>query len=92
MTPDRFRLLAVAESVSWLVMLAAVVAKHGFGVAGATTVIGPVHGLVFLAYLCGVVFLREELDWSAARTLAAIGAAIVPLGAYVIVERRLIPR
>lgn len=88
MTVRRFRLVALAEAVSWLVMIAAVVAKRLLGVEGATTVIGPVHGIVFLGYLASVVFLREELAWTARRTLVAIAAAVVPLGAYLVVERR----
>jgi integral membrane protein len=88
MTVTRFRLVAVAEAVTWLVMIGAVVAKRIVGVDGATAVIGPVHGLVFLAYLASVGFLREELGWSGRRTLAAIGAAVVPLGTYLLVERR----
>lgn len=90
MTVPRFRLVAFAEAVTWLVLIAAVVAKRGFGVEGATTVIGPVHGVVFLAYLASVAFLREELNWSGRRALVAVAAAIVPLGAFLVVERRLL--
>ena len=39
MTVARFRMIAAAEAVSWLVLIVATVAKHGFGVEGATTVI-----------------------------------------------------
>jgi integral membrane protein len=91
-TVSRFRLIALAETISWLAMLAAVVAKRVFDVDDATATIGPVHGVVFLLYLTGVVFLREELDWSGRRTFGAVAAAVVPFGAYVIVERRLLPR
>jgi integral membrane protein len=87
-TLARFRLVAIAEAVSYLALLAAVVAKRGFGVDGATSVVGPVHGIVFLAYLASVAFLREELEWPTRRTLAALAAALVPLGAYLVVERR----
>lgn len=88
MTIGRFRIIALVETVSWLVMLAAVVAKRVFEVHGATAAIGPIHGVVFLVYLTGVVFLREELDWSGRRTVGAVFAAVVPLGAYLVVERR----
>jgi integral membrane protein len=89
-TIRRFRIIALAETISWLVMLAAVVAKRVFSVEAATAAIGPIHGVVFLVYLTGVVFLREELDWSGRRTVVAVLAAVVPLGAYLIVERRLL--
>jgi integral membrane protein len=88
LTVARFRLVALTEAISYLVLIAAVIAKRGFGVDGATSVIGPVHGIVFLAYLASVVFLREELDWTVRRTLVAVAAAVIPLGAYLVVERR----
>ncbi len=88
MTITRFRWLAVLETVSWLTLIVAVIAKRGFGVEGATTVLGPVHGLIFLAYLAGVVFLREELRWPASRAVIAVVAAVIPFGAYLIVDRQ----
>jgi integral membrane protein len=84
LTVSRFRLIAVAEAITWLVLIAATVAKHGFGVAGATNVIGPVHGVVVLAYLAGVGMLREELEWSSRRTLFAVVATVIPLGTMVV--------
>jgi integral membrane protein len=88
MTVTRFRAIALIEAVTWIVMIGAMVAKRGFGIAGATAVVGPVHGLVFLAYLVGVVFLREELLWSARRCFVAVLLAVVPLGTYLVVDRR----
>ena len=84
----RFRLIALAEAVSWLLLIGATVAKRAFAVEEATAVIGPVHGVIFLAYLAAVVLLRDELGWSAKRTAIAVAAAVIPLGAYLIVERR----
>ena len=92
MTEARFRLIARVESASWLAMIAASVAKRVFGVDAATAVVGPVHGLVFLAYLAAVAFLREELEWSGRRTAVAVASAVVPLGAYLIVERHWLQR
>ena len=87
----RFRLIALAEAVSWLALIAATIAKRAFDVEEATAVIGPIHGVIFLVYLAAVVFLREELGWSAKRTAIAIAAAIIPLGTYLIVERHYLP-
>jgi integral membrane protein len=88
MTVPVFRVVSIAEAVSWLVLIAATIAKRAFDVHEATAVIGPIHGVIFLAYAACVVFLREELDWSLGRTAVAIVASVIPLGAYLIVERR----
>ena len=82
MTVARFRLIAAAEGVSWLVLIVATVARHGFGVEGATAVIGPIHGVIVLAYVAGVAFLREELGWSGRQTLLALVATVIPLGTF----------
>ncbi len=87
MTVARFRLIAVAEAVTWLALIAATVARHGFGVEGATTAIGPVHGVIVLAYFAGVGLLREQLEWSSRRTLAAVVATVVPFGTLFVVRQ-----
>jgi integral membrane protein len=86
LTVARFRMIAAAEAISWLVLIVATVAKRGFGVEGATTVIGPVHGVIVLVYLAGVAFLREELDWSGRRTLLALVATVIPFGTFRVVR------
>ena len=89
MTIRQFRYLAIAEAATWIALLAAVVAKYGFGVDGATSTMGPIHGVVFLAYLFALLALRERLGFDARRTAVSVGAALLPLGTYLFVERRL---
>lgn len=88
MTVARFRIVALAESISWLALIVAMVLKRAFDVEGATELVGPIHGILFLVYVAAVAFLREELDWSLRRTVVAIVAAVVPLGAAIVVDRR----
>ncbi|MCQ0019121.1 DUF3817 domain-containing protein [Actinomadura madurae] len=48
---------------------------------------GPVHGVLFMAYV-GLVFLvREQLRWDLRRTVLALGAAVLPVAPF-FVERR----
>ena len=84
------RWAALAEATSYICLLAAVIAKHAFNQPGGVTVIGPIHGLVFLAYVALVLSEREKLNWPLSRTAFAIAAAVVPLGG-VFVERRFLP-
>mgnify|MGYP000262276726 CR=1 FL=1 len=83
-----FRVFALAETVSYLGLLAAVVAKRGFGQPAAVSAIGPIHGVLFLAYFVVVIFLREEQRWSPRETGAVLLAAVIPFGGY-LAERRL---
>lgn len=89
MTRGRFRAIALAESASWIALLAAVVLELVADVGDLTSVVGPVHGVLFLGYLASILVLRRQLRWDGQRTMAAVLASLVPLGAYLLVERRL---
>ena len=84
-----FKVVAVAEAVSYLVLLGASVAKHVFDMPGAVPVLGPIHGFIFLTYLWLALLVREELGWKLQTTLTVIVAAVIPLGGLY-VERRLL--
>ena len=53
------------------------------------TVMGPIHGFVFLAYLWLALLVREELGWRLSTTLKVVVAAVIPLGGLY-VERRVL--
>lgn len=83
-----FKVTALAEGVSYLVLLAASVAKRTLDMHEAVAVVGPVHGVIFLAYLALALHVRPRLGWNGWTTVMVVVAAVVPLGGLV-VERRL---
>lgn len=83
-----FRVVALAEAVSYLVLLAAAVAKRTLDAPGPVEALGPVHGVLFLAYVGLAFAVRPVLRWNVVTTAIVIVAAVVPFGAFV-VERRL---
>ena len=84
-----FRIIAIVEAVSYLLLLVAVLFKHVYGHPVGVTVIGPLHGLVFLAYFMGVLFVREEQGWGLVQVIEVLIAAVIPFGA-IWVERRMV--
>ena len=86
-----FRGVAIVEAVSYLVLLAASVAKHVFGNGAFVDVLGPVHGTIFLAYLALALNVRERLRWSWGTMGVVTVAAAIPLGA-IYVERHYLPQ
>lgn len=84
-----FKLIAFIEAISYLMLLVAVVFKHIYDQPAGVAIIGPLHGLVFLAYFMGVLFVREDQDWGLGRVIVVLVAAVIPFGAFW-VERRLI--
>jgi len=84
-----FKVVALAEAASYLVLLAASVAKHVLDMPGFVPVMGPIHGLIFLAYLWLALLVRAELGWNLMTTLMVVVAAVIPLGGLY-VERRVL--
>lgn len=82
----RLRLLSLAEGLTLLVlMLVAVPAKHLFGWPVATRVMGPIHGLAFLAYGWTLIAtVAGGSHWSKKEVAWLVLAALVPFGALAV--------
>ena len=80
MTPRRlFCTLALAEVVTWTLLLAGMVLKYGTDTTDLLVRVGGgLHGFVFLAYAATVVLLAVDARWSPARTVAGLASAVVP--------------
>jgi len=92
-----FRTAAVAEAISWGLLLIAMFLKYvtesePFGIAeGGVPVAGAIHGAMFVIYLLVTINVRDKFNWSGRTTLVALVAAIPPFCTYVfevIAERR----
>lgn len=84
-----FRVVAVVEAVTYLLLLGAVVVKRVLDGPDFVSFLGPVHGIAFLVYLVLVLRIRERQGWNLARTIVVILASAVPFGGFW-VERRLV--
>jgi len=86
MTP-KFRMVALAEAVSYLALLTAAIVKRGFDGPDLVSVLGPIHGILFLAYFVLTLLVREEQGWSAWQTIVVLVASALPFGAFVVNSR-----
>jgi integral membrane protein len=82
-----FRIVAVAEALSWLGLLAGMYVKHVAQTSElGVQVFGPIHGGIFLAYVLVALVAGRVLRWNARTTLLALAASVPPL-VTVVVER-----
>lgn len=81
-----FRTLAIAEVVSWTLLIAGLVLRAAADLPVAVTIGGGIHGLVFLSYGATAVLVALNQRWSAGPTAVAVVSAVVPY-ATVPVER-----
>jgi len=79
-----FRIVALAEATSFLALLVASYVKHqGDGELGVS-ILGPIHGGLFLLYVALALVLRADAGWSTRTTLLILLGAVLPFGGYVV--------
>ncbi len=80
MTPrSLFRAAAVAELVTWTLLIAGMVLKYGLDAGDwGVRIGGSVHGFVFLAYLVVTTVVAVNQRWSAGALVLGWASAVVP--------------
>ena len=78
------RYIALAEATSFIALLIASFAKRTGGSELGVQTLGPIHGLLFIAYVVMALNIRAELGWSGRTTFWVLVGAVVPFGGYVV--------
>ena len=85
----RLRLLGIAEGVSFLLLLfIAMPLKYFFAFPLAVTVVGLIHGLLFIVFCIALLNAKIALRWPIGKALVPLVAALLPAGPFFI-DRRL---
>lgn len=78
-----FRLLAVSEGVSYLLLFAlSMPLKYWAGIREPNIYIGYVHGFLFIAYLIFAVVLWKEKGWKFKHLSGLVLASLLPFGTF----------
>lgn len=78
-TPDRlFRVLAIAEAITWTILIAAIIARAVGAPGVVVTVGGGIHGFVFLAYGATAVLVALNQRWHPGVAILAVVSAVIP--------------
>lgn len=81
----RFRLIALVEGISYLVLLfIAMPLKYFVGFPDAVKYTGWVHGLLFMLYLLALISAKINLDWGFKKTVVAFLASLIPFATFVL--------
>ena len=85
MTLRNFRYVALAEATTFLALLVASYVKRTDGGELGVQILGPIHGLLFIAYVIIALRLRqEEVGWTNTQTFWILVGAVLPFGGYVV--------
>jgi len=91
---QRLRVVALAEGMTLLALVGiAVPLKHLAGFPSATSLLGPIHGMAFLAYFWMLFNVVSSDDWTRNEVARLVVAALVPFGALLsagLLKRKLV--
>jgi len=80
-----FRVVAVAEAVSWTALLVAMFLKHVVHAAheGGVPVVGGIHGAGFTLYVLTTLVTARRVRWDPRTTVLGLVASVPPFGSIV---------
>ncbi len=78
------RYIAFAEATSFIALLIASFVKRTGGGELGVQILGPIHGLLFIAYVVIVFNVRHDFGWSGRTTFWVLVGAVVPFGGYAV--------
>lgn len=79
----RFRLVALAEGISYVVLLfIAMPIKYMADIPEVVKYTGWVHGLLFILYLLALINAKADQNWSFKKALVAFFVSITPFAAF----------
>jgi integral membrane protein len=79
-----FRIVALMEATSFLMLLVASVLKRTADADVLVTILGPIHGVLFVAYVLIALGVRPDQGWDMRTPLLVLLGAVLPFGGYVV--------
>lgn len=82
----RLRLLAFLEGTSLLILVfVSMPLKYIYGITTISTVLGPIHGILFLLFIFNTISVGTEYNWRFKKTTwKVLIACIIPFGTFYI--------
>ncbi|MCM3619052.1 DUF3817 domain-containing protein [Sutcliffiella horikoshii] len=83
-TINRFRMMGLIEGGSLLILLfIAMPLKYGFDIPQAVSVVGALHGFLFVTYVLFIAYITLKIRWSFKWAAGAVAVAFIPFGNFV---------
>jgi integral membrane protein len=81
--------IAIAEAISFICLLIATVVKYAADQPKGVEILGPLHGMLFVAYVALAFIAKQQRGWSLQKLAVVLLGAVVPTVGY-FMGRRLI--
>ncbi|HPF97806.1 MAG TPA: DUF3817 domain-containing protein [Mangrovimonas sp.] len=87
---NSFRIVALLEGVSYILLLFVAVPIKYFGNDPQyVKLLGMPHGLLFIAYIILAIMVNSELNWKGTTLRNVLLASIIPFGTFVVDKKYL---
>ncbi|MFD2654679.1 DUF3817 domain-containing protein [Gracilibacillus thailandensis] len=84
----RFRILGIIEGASLVILLfLAMPLKYWGGLPEIVTVVGSIHGALFIVYILFTLYTTFKVRWSFIWLFSAVAVAFIPFGNFVLDRR-----
>lgn len=78
-----FKWISIMEGLSFLILLfLAMPLKYIFDYPQMVRSVGMVHGLLFVAYCLGALFLYKPMNWGKKELGIILGCSVIPFGPF----------
>ena len=82
-TLKQFRLIALLEGVSYLLLALTMVLKYAYDIPDPNKVVGMAHGVLFIAYCTYILILLTKHKWSFLDAVLSFIASLLPFGTFI---------
>ncbi|MFT7156714.1 MAG: integral membrane protein [Parvicella sp.] len=84
-TVKTFKVISTLEAISFLLLLGiAMPLKYVWDLPQMVQTVGMAHGVLFLLYIAGAVYMSQKLNWTIKQLAIAIFCSILPFGPFYI--------
>jgi integral membrane protein len=73
-----YRALAIAEAITWTILIAAIIARAVGAPGIVVTIGGGIHGFIFLAYAATAILVALNQRWHFGVAALAVVSAVIP--------------
>lgn len=78
-----FKIVSTLEALSFLILLGiAVPLKHFWQMPEMVSVVGMIHGILFIAYIIMAYIMKEKLNWSWGTLAIVMICSVLPFGPF----------
>lgn len=85
-----FRWISTLEAISFLVLLGiAMPLKYIWHLPKMVEIVGMAHGVLFVLYVFGAIYMYKKLNWSISDLFLVIICSVVPFGPFYVEHRYL---